>query len=418
MENILRDFIVTIWSYIYSNIDKLDWKISLTEVIIYLVFSFGFVYLFKSFIISALRQWLEKTDWSIAKYLMLNNFFSRVVQLIPMIFLFNLMNNIQNETVSIISIKILNSIFVFLMGSLMFSILNSFEMVVENHKRMKELTFKPVFQLSKLIIIAVCFIFLYSVLADKSPTTVLTMLGAVSAVLLLVFQETIRNFVAYIQITTLKLFKKGDWIVVSDYGADGEVISIELNLVKVKNWDKTIVTIPTSACTNKSLINYNNMSKEGRRIMRCINIDMNTIKSLTNENIDKMKKINVLSDYINEKINENENINKVLKKDELFTVNGRTLTNIGTFRKYLEYYLKTHGEINQNHTLIVRQKPSSSEGLPIEIYCFVKNTEWVHYESVQSDIFDHIFKILPYFELSIFQKPTGKDFSNLNKVNN
>jgi len=410
MEEMLRDYIVLLWSYAFADIDSLDWKISLSEVFIYIAVSFGVVAIFKSTLVAWLRKMLEKTDWSIAKYLMENNFFNRVVQLVPMMFLFNLVGNLENQQVNNVSTITLNVIFIILVGSVIFSILNSLEKVIENHKRMKELTFKPVFQLSKIVILAICIILSYSVITGKSPTTVLTMLGAVSAVLLLVFQETIRNFVAYIQITTFKLFKKGDWIVVDDYGADGVVIGLELNMVKVKNWDKTIVTMPTSACTTKSLVNYSNMSREGRRIKRSVKIDMNTVSALTVEDIERLGKINVLAEYIKGKTSEHEEVNKGLSSEDLYLVNGKTLTNIGTFRKYIEHYLRNSEHINQKHTLLVRQLEATSEGLPIELYCFTNNTDWVHFEGVQSDIFDHIFTVLPFFGLSVFQQASGHDF--------
>jgi miniconductance mechanosensitive channel len=410
MEEVLRNYIVLLWSYVFTDIDSLDWKVSLTEVFLYVIVSFGIVAIFKGTLVASLRRLLEKTDWSIAKYLMENNFFNRIVQLVPMMFLFTLVGNLEHPQINNVSTITLNVIFILLVGSVIFSILNSLEKVIENNKRMKELTFKPVFQLSKIVILAICIILSYSTITGKSPTTVLTMLGAVSAVLLLIFQETIRNFVAYIQITTFKLFKKGDWIISKENGADGEVIGLELNMVKVKNWDKTIVTMPTSACTSKSLINYANMSREGRRIKRAVNIDMNTISALTVEDMEKLSKINVLSEYMKGKTSEHNETNKNLSSEDLYLVNGKTLTNIGTFRKYLEHYLKNSEHINQKHTLLVRQLEATSEGLPIELYCFTNNTAWNHFEGVQSDIFDHIFTVLPFFGLSVFQQTSGQDF--------
>ena len=224
MEEILRGYIVLLWSYIFEGIDVLHWVVSLTEVVVYTVFSFGIVYIFKSTIVSWLRKTIENTDWSVGKYFMENHFFSRLVQLVPMVFLFNLVDNLEHDFVNEVAAKSLNIVFVILISLVLFSLVNSFEKVVENHKRMKEQSFKPFFQLFKVLILSLSLIFIYSGLTGKSPTTVLTMLGAVSAVLLLIFQDTIRNFVAYIQIVSLKLFRKGDWIVLKEYGADGMLL--------------------------------------------------------------------------------------------------------------------------------------------------------------------------------------------------
>jgi miniconductance mechanosensitive channel len=413
MEQMLREYIVMLLSYVYA-VDITHWLVSALEVIVYAFISYAIVYVFKSTLIKSLRTKLEKINWSVGKYLVTNNFFGRLVQLIPMLFLFTLVGNLEHDLVRSISLTSLEIIFILLLCSLFFSISKSFLNVTENHKTLKHISFEPIFQLLNLIVSIVALIFIVSNILEQSPKATFIALGSVSAVLLLIMKGTISNFVSYIQIITAKLFKRMDWVVLEAYGADGEIIKIELNLVKVKNWDKTIVTIPTSAFTTNALVNYSNMSKEGRRIKREVNIDMNTISTLSNEDIEKMSKINVLSGYINEKLEEHRDINKDIQEED-YLVNGKSLSNIGTFRKYLEYYLKNHPEIHQKHTLLVRQLKSTSEGVPIEIYCFVTNTAWVHFENVQSDIFDHIFTVLPYFGLSVYQSPSGQDFVNVLK---
>ncbi len=307
MDQVLKEYIVLFLNYFVEIFNKSDfinmskvandnWFVATLEVFVYAALSYALIFVFKSTIIKILRTKLESADWAIGKYLVKNNFFNRLVHLLPMLFLFNLVSNVDHVAIKEFSLKLVEMTFVILILMLVFSILNAFLNVLENHKRFKEVSMNPLFQAVKIILSLVAFIFICSVIIDQSPTKIFTALGALSAVLLLIFRETISNFVSYIQIVSFKLFKRMDWVVLKDYGADGEVVNIELNLVRVKNWDRTIVTIPTSAFTTKALINYANMSREGRRIKRDVKIDMNTVRVLSNEDIERLRKINVLSD--------------------------------------------------------------------------------------------------------------------------
>ncbi|UCH14899.1 MAG: mechanosensitive ion channel [Bacteroidales bacterium] len=266
-------------------------------------------------------------------------------------------------------------------------------------------------QVVKIIIYLIAILLIISVLFNKELTRLLTGLGAIAAILILVFKDTILGFVASIQLSANNMIKVGDWITMPKYNADGTVIEISLHTVKVQNWDKTIITIPTYALVSDSFTNYKGMEESGgRRIKRSINIDMKSVKFCTREMVEKFRKIQFLKEYVEEKQSEIELYNKENKIDESVIVNGRRMTNIGTFRKYLENYLHHHPKIHNNMTFLVRQLQPTDKGIPIEVYVFSNDQRWANYESIQSDIFDHILAVIPEFELSVFQSPSGDDF--------
>jgi miniconductance mechanosensitive channel len=269
-------------------------------------------------------------------------------------------------------------------------------------------------QVVKIIIYFIAIIMIIAVLAKESPNKLLTGLGAMAAVLMLVFKDTILGFVASIQLSANKMVKPGDWIEMPSHNADGPVIDISLNTVKVQNWDKTIATVPTYALVSESFRNWKGMEESGgRRIKRSINIDMNSVRFVDDEMAEKFKKIQVLSDYVVNKEEELQKYNEKHKIDGTILVNGRRMTNLGTFRKYVEEYLHRHPKIHNDMTFLVRQLQPDERGLPIEIYVFSNDQEWANYESIQSDIFDHILAVIPEFDLRVFQSPSGRDFQNL-----
>jgi miniconductance mechanosensitive channel len=266
----------------------------------------------------------------------------------------------------------------------------------------------------KIIFYAAAVIMIISIFSGKAPSLLLGGLGAMAAVLILVFKDTILGFVASIQLSANKMVNVGDWISMPKYNADGDVIDISLNTVKVQNWDKTIATIPTYALVSESFNNWKGMEESGgRRIKRSINIDMNSVGFLDAEQIEKFRKYYLLKDYINRKEKEISEFNKSLKLEGDQVTNGRKMTNLGTFRKYLEEYLKQHPKIHQDMTFLVRHLQPSDKGLPIEIYVFSNDQAWANYEAIQADIFDHILAIIPEFGLRVFQNPTGSDFRRL-----
>lgn len=239
-------------------------------------------------------------------------------------------------------------------------------------------------------------------------------LGTFAAVLMLVFKDTILGFVASIQVSMNNMVNPGDWISMPGRKADGVVLEINLNTVKVQNWDKTISTIPTYALVSESFQNWRGMEESGgRRIKRSINIDMTSVKFCSEEMIQRFRKIQVLGNYIDTKKKEINEFNKKQNIDPSVLTNGRRMTNLGTFRKYMEGYLHAHPLIHDQMTFLVRQLQPNEKGIPIEIYVFSKDQAWANYETIQADIFDHILAVIPEFELKIFQNPTGSDFTRL-----
>lgn len=275
----------------------------------------------------------------------------------------------------------------------------------------------PITSLVQIIKIALYFfggVFIVSILLNKTPLYLLSGLGALSAILMLIFKDAILGFVAGIQLTANKMIAHGDWISMPNYGADGDVLEVSLATVKVQNFDKTITTIPTYALISESFKNWRGMEKSaGRRIKRAIAIDMSVIKFCDKEMIERFSKIQYIAAYVEKKKAELSEFNKNTKVDDSSLANGRRMTNIGTFRAYVVAYLHNHPMVNTDMTFLVRQLKPTAEGLPIEIYVFSADKAWANYEAIQADIFDHILAVIPEFDLRVFQNPTGGDFSAL-----
>jgi miniconductance mechanosensitive channel len=265
-------------------------------------------------------------------------------------------------------------------------------------------------QVVQIVVTVAVLLVAVSIVIDQSPWTLLGGLGAATAIILLIFKDTILGLVAGIQLVANDMVRLGDWIEMPKYGADGDVVEITLNTVKVRNWDKTITTIPTCSLISDSFKNWRGMSESGgRRIKRSLNIDVGSIKFCTTEMIEKFSKIQILKKYIQSKLDELNTHNREQGIDESVLVNGRRITNIGTFRAYLVAYLQAHPQIRQDMTFLVRQLQPTEKGLPLEVYVFSADQVWANYEDIQADIFDHIYAALPQFDLRPFQNPTGQD---------
>ena len=294
-----------------------------------------------------------------------------------------------------------------------FTFLNTLDKL---YGRNPKIPIKGLVQVFKIILFLVTALFLISIILGRKPLYIITGLSALAAVFSLIFKDPILGFAASIQLTTNNLIKIGDWITVDSAGADGNILDISLTSVRVQNFDMTIVSVPTYDLISKPFKNWNGMYEaKARRIQRSMLIDVDTVKFLDEEMLKRLKKIELLKDYLegkekeiaayNQKHNVHENI-----------INGRHLTNLGTFRHYAEEYLKSRPFITQadpGFTLMVRQLPPNAQGIPLEIYCFVNTTVWTQYECYQSDIFDHLFSVLPEFGLYAYQQPSGR---NLNKL--
>ncbi len=269
-------------------------------------------------------------------------------------------------------------------------------------------------QVVKIFIYMIGGILLISNLIGESPVILLSGIGALSAVIMLIFKDSILGLVAGVQLTSNDMVRVGDWIEMSKYGADGEVLDISLNTVKVQNWDKTITTIPTYALISDSFKNWRGMqSSGGRRIKRAVYVDMSSITICTPEMIERFRRIHILQDYIARKEEEIEQYNEEHEIDRSVKVNGRALTNIGIFRVYIQSYLDRHPRIHRGMTCMVRQLQPAESGLPIEVYAFTNDIAWAVYEGIQSDIFDHILAVAPEFGLRVFQNPSGHDMKHM-----
>lgn len=266
----------------------------------------------------------------------------------------------------------------------------------------------------KIVAYVMAGIFIVSVLTGKSPWGILSILGGFTVVLMLVFKDTILGFVASLQLSGHDMVRVGDWIEMQKYGADGDVIDVTIHTVKVRNWDKTITTIPTYSLVSDSFKNWRGMSESGgRRIKRAIHIDLSSIKFCNNAMLERYRKFDLIKKYIAEKQEEITLYNKEHTLNSKQLINGRSQTNIGVFRAYIIAYLKNHPKIHQGMTFLVRHLEPTQYGLPIQIYVFSNDQVWANYEGIQADIFDHLLAAVPKFDLRVFQNPTGYDFSRL-----
>ena len=278
----------------------------------------------------------------------------------------------------------------------------------------KERPLKGFVQLVQIAVWVFGAVMIIAAVLDRSPLLLLSGLGAMTAILLLVFRDTILSLVASVQLTAQDMVRVGDWIEVPQFGADGDVIDVQLHTVKVQNWDKTITTIPTHRLISGSFKNWRGMSQAGaRRIKRAIHLDVSSIRFQSAAEVDHFKRFALLKDYIADKEKELSDYNAALDLEVDDDVNTRRLTNVGSFRAYAANYLENHPKIHKGMTLMVRQLAPGPEGLPLEIYCFTNTTVWTEYEDIQADIFDHLLAIVPDFGLRLFQKPAGSDLADL-----
>lgn len=269
----------------------------------------------------------------------------------------------------------------------------------------------------KIIAYAMAGIFIVSILTGKSPWGVLSILGGFTVVLMLVFKDTILGFVASIQLSGHDMVRVGDWIEMPKYGADGDVINVTIHTIKVRNWDKTITTIPTYSLVSDAFKNWRGMSESGgRRIKRALHIDMSSIKFCTDEMLERFRKFDLIKHYITEKQKEIAIYNKEHTSNPEQLINGRRQTNIGVFRAYIIAYLKNHPKIHQSMTFLVRHLEPTQYGLPVQIYVFSNDQVWANYEAIQADVFDHLLAAVPEFDLRLFQNPSGYDFSRLGEM--
>ena len=368
--------------------------------------SFGIFLILRVLVFPALKRIAKKTNTIIDDLFLEKKFLNRL----SFVAVFTFLNGIVFTEFSIdlmnseVGQRIISSFLAIFLGLTLNELLSILNNASSKYDALKDRPIKGYIQIVKIILNAFIFIIVFAILSGQSVTYYISGLGALTAVLLLVFQDTILSFVASVQIGQNNIINNGDWIEVPEYGADGDVIDIALHTVKVQNWDKTITSIPTSKIISTSVKNWRGMSEfGGRRIMRSITVDISSIKFLSIQDIENLKKIPPIKSYLDEKIKEVEMFNNDSSNDAS-QIEQRNLTNIGTFRAYVENYLRQNENLDtQNMTFLVRQLAPTNQGVSIQIYTFTKTTDWVEYEKIQSDIFDHLLAVLHKFDLRAYQ---------------
>lgn len=343
-------------------------------------------------------------------------FIARLANIVPAVILSLGVNLVPGLPAFIITV-VQNVSSAFIVLTIALAISNLLTVVNSAYEKRPDAHLKPIkgyIQVVKIVVFAIATILVIASLIDRSPLILLSGLGAMAAVLLLIFQDTLLSLVASVQISSNDLIRVGDWIEMPQLNADGDVIDIALHTVKVQNWDKTISVIPTKRFLTDPFKNWRGMKETGgRRIKRSVLIDQQSIHFLNNEEKQKLHRFNLLSQYLTDKQSDIDAWNHKLEEWGKEPVNTRRVTNIGCFRAYVSQYLKHHPQVRQDLTLMSRQLSPTADGLPLEIYCFTNTIEWVEYEGIASDIFDHLLAILPEFGLRVFQHPSGIDMREL-----
>ena len=350
----------------------------------------------RKFIIPAIRKIASRTESIMDDHLLSNEVLNNLCRLVTPLIIYSSILYIFPESSGTAGIlKKICWIYITAVSiKLICSFITGLYSLSSEHEKLKNQTLKGFYQMLKLVVVCIGAIIIISTIIDKNPIAILTGLGAGTAILMLVFQDTIKGLVAGIQLMANDMLRPGDWITVPKYGADGDVMEVTLTTVKVRNWDKTIVTVPPYALVNDSFQNWRGMFDiGGRRVKRSINIDMHTVRFCTEAEMERFRQEPWMEDFIS---------------------TGDKEVNLYIFRHYIEYYLRHNPKVSQDLTMLVRQLQPTAQGMPIELYFFSASTEWLKYENLQGEVFDHVIAMLQHFDLKVFQSPTGLDFQNLN----
>jgi miniconductance mechanosensitive channel len=361
------------------------------------------------FFLPVLQNFSRKTATRLDDIVFDRHLLHRAAHLIPALIIYSYLPQVLAQEPELYALlrKAVNLYFVLVSLAVFDALLSAIRDVYEMHNKSGKVSINGVIQALKVIGTFVAIIFAISLLAGKSPLYFISGLGAFTAVLMLIFKDPLLGLVAGVQLSTMDLIRKGDWIEIPKHGADGEVIDISLTTIRVQNWDKTIVSIPAYEFVASSFKNWRGMSESGgRRIKRSMRFKISTVHFLTEEETGRLRKIKLLTPYIDKELAEMSKFNQEEFSgcDMSVMANGRRLTNIGTFRAYCDAYLHKHPGINQNMTIIVRHLEPTETGLPLELYVFTSDTRWAEYEHVQADIFDHLLSLVPEFGLEIYQR--------------
>lgn len=366
-------------------------------------------YLTKKLIVASVGVLVRKSSNKWDDVFLEKKVFHKLSHLAPVVVIYALAPALLNDFPRLTAItNSVTDLYIILMVLMLFyAFLNAVGAIYDSYDVSRTRPIKIYLQITKIITGLFAGIMALSVLLDKTPLYFLTGMGAAMAILMLVFKDTILGFVGGVQVTANNLVQVGDWIEMPKYGADGDVVEIALHTVKVQNWDRTITTIPTYALVTDSFKNWRGMVQSGgRRIKRSVFIDAKSVRFCDEAMLARFEEIAYLKDYIKSRRQEIEQYNKSHNFDPDVVVNGRRMTNLGTFRAYITHYLKNHPKIHQDMICMVRQLAPDEKGIPLEIYAFTNDIQWVNYEMIQSDLFDHILAVLPYFQLKVFQFPS------------
>ncbi|MNH97502.1 Miniconductance mechanosensitive channel YbdG [compost metagenome] len=404
--NFFRDIRVELSHYPW-----LEMFVSLTILILFAAIA---NFIAKRIIVRGVRHLVTKFKSPNQSIFAQHSVIKKFANIVPAVVIMNGIATVPHLTPKFISfVEMGAQAFIFLTLALTVSeVLNIFNLIYQRNPKSRNKPIKGYLQLVKLILFVVCGLMILGTFLKKDVFTLLAGFGAMAAVLMLVFQNTILSLVASVQIASYDMVRIGDWIEMPSLNADGDVIDISLHTVTVQNFDKTYTTIPTNKLVTDTFKNWRGMSNAGcRRMKRSLFLDQSSVHFMTDEEQQKLKEFLLLDQYLDAKNSEIEEFNKHLSNQSRY--NKRRLTNIGTFRAYVEFYLRQHKGIAQNQTIMVRQLQPTSQGLPLEIYAFSNTTAWVSYEAIQSDIFDHLIAILPEFGLRVYQAPSGHDLQRL-----
>jgi miniconductance mechanosensitive channel len=390
-------------------VEPIGW-IMLTLAVLILAFVCN--YLAKRFLLAGVRFFIRKTPTKWDDVLFEHKVFNRLSHIAPALVIYYSASMFPESQHFI---QRFSMVYIMLAGLLVFySFLNAAVDIYRTYDVSRQRPIKGYVQVVKIVASVFLGVIVIATVMGKSVWPVLSGFGAMTAIMILVFKDSILGLVASIQLSGNDMVRIGDWIEMPKYGADGDVIDVSLNTVKVRNWDKTITTIPAYSLISDSFKNWRGMSESGgRRIKRAISLDMRSVRFCTAEMLERFEKFQLISDYIRSKRKEIADYNSEHDIDTSELINGRNLTNIGTFRAYIAAYLRNHPRVHQDMTFLIRHLQPGEHGLPIEIYVFSSDQVWANYEAIQADIFDHILAVVPMFDLRVFQHPTGSDFRAL-----
>lgn len=391
----LNDRIVQWLQHVGVAAEHAQWVLHLAVVFMIAVLAYVIYKICRKALIPVILRLAAKTDFKWDDYLLNEDVLGKACHLIPPV-IFSVLIPVSipdAPEVMRFLLKVCDIYIIVVVLRLICAIVNSLYNLSSAHEKLKDRSLKGFYQMIKLVVICVGVIIIVSTLIDESPVAILTGLGAGAAILMLVFQDTIRGLVAGVQLSANDMLRPGDWITMPKYGADGDVIEVSLTTVKVRNWDKTITTVPPYALVNESFQNWRGMfDTGGRRVKRSVNIDMHSVRFCTADEMADYRKQPWMED---------------------FEETGKEEVNLYVFRKYLDYYLRHHAKVNQDMMILVRQLQPTAQGLPIELYFFSSSTMWVKYEGLQAEVFDHVLAVVHKFGLKVFQSPSGQDIQSL-----